>query len=116
MSPRNSYASTGSIDDSIVLFQRASDSPELRFTELLQNGTGFVEGLNGANSIAASPDGHHLYVTGAYDDSIVTVATLSNLFFDGFESGDAFRWAETIPMLEEDGPPRETGEQPLVQQ
>ncbi len=107
---------TGSTDDSIVLFQRASDSPELRFTELLQNGTGFVEGLNGASSIAASRDGHHLYVTGAYDDSIVTVATLSNLFFDGFESGDAFRWAETIPMLEEDGPPRETGEQPLVQQ
>jgi len=104
----------GSADDSIVLFQRASDSPELQFTELLQNGSGFVVGLNGASSIAASTDGHHLYVTGAYDDSIVTVATLSNLFFDGFESGDLFRWEVTIPMLEEDGPPRETGEEPLV--
>lgn len=91
---------TGSADDSIVLFQRATDSPELRFTELLQNGSGLVEGLDGASSIAASPDGHHLYVTGAYDDSIVTVATLSNLFFDGFESGDAFRWEATVPMLE----------------
>lgn len=105
---------TGSEDDSIVLFVRAPDSPELQITEVLQNGSGLVEGLDGASSIAASKDGHHLYVTGAHDDSIVTVATLSNLFFDGFESGDLFRWQETIPMLEEDGPPRETGEDQTV--
>jgi len=91
---------TGSADDSIVLFQRSVTSPELRFTELFQNGSGSVEGLGGASSIAASSDGHHLYVTGAYEDSVVTVATLSNLFFDGFESGDAFRWEATLPMLE----------------
>ncbi len=104
----------GSVDDSIVLFRRAVDSPELQFVELLQNGSQYIQGLDGANSITASPDGHHLYVTGAYDDSIVTVATLSNLFFDGFETGDLFRWERTIPIAEDDEPPRETGDQPPV--
>lgn len=104
----------GSEDDSIVLFLRSSNSPELRLTEILQNGDGSTEGLDGVSSIAASPDGRHLYLTGADDDSIVTVATLSNLFFDGFESGDLFRWESTLSLLEEQGPPSEMGEQPMV--
>jgi len=95
---------TGSMDDSLVLFRRATDSPELQFTELLQNGSEFDEGLAGASAIAASPDGLHLYVTAAYDDSIVTIATTSNLFFDGFESGDVFRWGGTIPFMELEDP------------
>ena len=49
----------------------------------------------------ASPDGHHIYVTGAMDDAIVTVATTSNLFFDGFDSGDLYNWHETAPFLVE---------------
>lgn len=105
---------TGSEDDAVVLFQRSSDSPELRFTEHLRNGDGYTEGLDGVSSIAASPEGRHLYLTGSYDDSIVTIATLSNLFFDGFESGDAFRWEATVPMLEEQEPPGETGDQPMA--
>lgn len=90
---------TGSMDDSVVLFTRSTDSPELVFTELLHNGDGVSEGLAGASSIAATPDGRHIYVTAAYDDSIVTLATTSNLFFDGFESGDPFRWTGTLPRV-----------------
>ena len=95
---------TGAMDDSIVLFTRAPDSPDLEFTEWLQDGIGLVEGLAGANSLAASPDGRHVYVTASYDDAVVTVATTSNLFFDGFESGDPFRWASTLPFMDPDLP------------
>jgi len=91
---------TGSTDDSIVLFVRSPDSPDLQFAEMLQDGSELVDGIAGASSITASPDGHHLYVTGANDDAVVTVATLSNLFLDGFESGDLYRWAGTFPYLD----------------
>lgn len=91
---------TGEYDDSIALFVRSSDSPELFLAEVLQDGDTFVDGIAGASSIAASPDGHHIYVTGAIDDAIVTVATTSNLFFDGFESGDIFNWHEIVPLFE----------------
>lgn len=91
---------TGSTDNSIVLFTRTPRSPTLQFTEMLQDGDGLVEGLEGASAIAASPDGQNLYVTAGYDDAIVSVATTSNLFFDGFESGDLFRWASTLPLME----------------
>jgi len=91
---------TGSTDNSIVLFTRAPSSPTLQFTEMLQDGDELFDGLEGASAIAASPDGQNLYVTAGYDDAIVTVATTSNLFFDGFESGDLFGWAATLPLME----------------
>lgn len=91
---------TAASDDAVTLFVRRTDSPELRFSELLQDGEGDVDGLAGASSITASPDGRYLYVTGAIDDAVVTIATTSNLFFDGFESGDPYNWTGTVPLLE----------------
>jgi hypothetical protein len=41
-----------------------------------------------------------MYVTGSIDDAVVTIATTSNLFFDGFESGDPYTWTGTFPLLE----------------
>lgn len=96
---------TGSDDDSLVLFRRSPGSAELEPAELLTNGVGSVYGLAGASAISASPDGRHVYVTSAYDDSLVTVATTSNLFFDGFESGDLFSWGQTLPLLEDEETP-----------
>lgn len=95
---------TGATDDSIVLFRRSTSSAELQFAELMMNTPGTIEGLEGASAVAASPDGHHIYVTAAYDDSLVTVATTSSLFADGFEFGDLFGWGGTQKLTEFDGP------------
>jgi hypothetical protein len=37
---------------------------------------------------------------GVSEDAVVTIATTSNLFFDGFESGDHYNWTGTVPLLE----------------
>ena len=91
---------TGASDDTVALFVRRKDSPELQLSEILQDGDGDADGLAGASSITASHDGHFIYVTGSIDDAVVTIATTSNLFFDGFESGDPYTWTGTFPLLE----------------
>ncbi len=42
----------------------------LEFIDVIQDGQGQVEGLDGASSVALSPDDQFLYVTGRYDDAI----------------------------------------------
>ncbi len=62
----------GEFDDAVALFARDGATGRLTFTEAVFDGIGGVAGLSGANDIAASPDGSHLYVTGWFDDSLVT--------------------------------------------
>jgi 6-phosphogluconolactonase (cycloisomerase 2 family) len=90
----------GPNDDSVVLFRRGADASELEFIERLEGSPGSAPGLAGAQAIASSPNGLHLYVTAAYDDSLVTIATTSNIFADGFESGDHYRWYRAVPRLD----------------
>jgi 6-phosphogluconolactonase (cycloisomerase 2 family) len=93
---------TGSTDHSVAVFRRAADSADLEWIEVVENGQTGVAGLAGASSLVASPDGRFLYVTASVDDALVTIETTTNLFADGFESGDIYGWISTFPV---DSPP-----------
>ena len=62
--------SIGSDDDAVAVFSRASDTGELTFVEALFDGQNGVDGLDNADSVAVSPDGKHVYVTGQEDDAV----------------------------------------------
>ncbi len=56
----------GENDDAVAVFARETDSNdpdygELTFLQVLKDGVGGVDGLNGANGIAIAPDGGHVY-------------------------------------------------------
>jgi 6-phosphogluconolactonase (cycloisomerase 2 family) len=66
-------------DSAIVTFQRDATSGKLTFMESLFDGgvDGIgttVDGLLGANSVAISPDGKHVYVTSGHDNSVAAFA------------------------------------------
>jgi cysteine-rich repeat protein len=69
MSPdgANLYAACGGIE----VFSRNVVTGEITLLEFHVDGSGGVEGLDGANSVALSADGRHLYVTGETDDAVV---------------------------------------------
>ena len=68
---RSVYVS-GDSDDSLLTFKRNRDTGKLRYVNTKFDGQGGVDGLDGANGLAMSPDARNVYVTGAIDDSIVT--------------------------------------------
>jgi 6-phosphogluconolactonase (cycloisomerase 2 family) len=61
----------GYSDDAVVVFSRDGATGALTFVEMHQDGIGGVDGLDGATSVAVSPDGSHVYVTGWWDDAVV---------------------------------------------
>jgi 6-phosphogluconolactonase (cycloisomerase 2 family)/tetratricopeptide (TPR) repeat protein len=87
------YAAT-SADDALAVFQRSATTGELTFTEAHIDGIGGVDGLNGARSVAVSPDGAHVYVTGADDDAVATFwKDFPSELADGNEAYFAQNWA-----------------------
>lgn len=65
-------------DDSLVAFSRDPLTGLVTFVERETDGAGGVDGLDGALSVAISPDGAHVYATGAYDDAIAVFERDSN--------------------------------------
>ncbi|RLE33528.1 MAG: hypothetical protein DRJ61_07050, partial [Acidobacteria bacterium] len=65
----------GPDDDAIAVFERDSDPNSTNFGKLtyLENHSDSpsTDGLAGANSVAVSPDGAHVYATGNLDDAVV---------------------------------------------
>jgi len=61
---------TGGEDDALALFRRDPVSGTLSFVEAYFDGEGNVDGINGAEQIAISPDGLYVYVTGDVDDAV----------------------------------------------
>jgi len=59
-------------DDAMAVFSRDESTGELTFVEAHKDTDAGVDGLNTADGIAVSPDGHHVYVAG-YDDNAVAV-------------------------------------------
>ena len=57
-------------DDAVAVFRRDSATGALTFVEVQRDGVGGVDGLNFANSVTVSPDGKHLYASGAVDDAV----------------------------------------------
>jgi 6-phosphogluconolactonase (cycloisomerase 2 family) len=60
--------------NALVVFERNPTTGALTFVEAQQDGAGGVEGLAGAVSVVASPDGLHVYVAGAADDAVAVFA------------------------------------------
>src|SRR5262249_37926604 len=60
---------TGRSDNAVAVFSRAGDGT-LTFVEVKKDGVGGVDGIGQASGVAVSPDGAHVYVTGALDDAV----------------------------------------------
>jgi len=60
----------GYYDDAVTLFNRNGETGALSHVETVRDGDPGIDGLNGANAIAMSPDGDHIYVTGRHDDAV----------------------------------------------
>ncbi len=63
------YAAGGD-DDAVDVFQRDPATGALTLTQTVKDGVDRVDGLAFASSLALSPDGAHLYVTGSRDDAV----------------------------------------------
>ena len=87
---RNVYIA-GYSDNAVAVFSRDTDTGQLGFVEMQQDGVGGVDGLGGVRAIALSPDEKHLY-SAARSDSAVTVF-----------SRDADTGALTFVELQKDG-------------
>ncbi len=71
VSPAGSHVYVaGLIDDALAVFSRDVATGELSFVEVIRDGVGGVDGLNGADSVTVSPEGGQVYVTGLYDDAL----------------------------------------------
>jgi 6-phosphogluconolactonase (cycloisomerase 2 family) len=68
---RHLYAA-GNNDDSVATFSRESDNGALSFTQVIKDGdnAGFVDGLDGAQDVAVSGDGKHVYVASTVDSAV----------------------------------------------
>src|SRR5437764_6852796 len=60
----------GATDDALAVFSRDAATGKLTFVEAQHDGAGGVNGLNGANAVATSPDGTYVYVTGSVDAAL----------------------------------------------
>jgi 6-phosphogluconolactonase (cycloisomerase 2 family) len=75
-------------DDAVAVFSRNAGTGQLTFVEVLRDGVGGVDGLNGASAITLSADGAYVYVA-ALDDAAVAIfgrnAGTGQLTFVGVE-------------------------------
>ena len=69
--PAHVYVTGG---QTVAVFERNEETGFLTVVETHLNGEGAVEGLNGAASVALSPDGLDVYVAGLLDNSVVAFA------------------------------------------
>jgi 6-phosphogluconolactonase (cycloisomerase 2 family) len=104
----------GVMDDAVAVFSRDPGTGALTFVEAEFDGVGGVDGLDGANSVAISPDGAHVYVSGYYDGkvaiftrNVVTGVLTFSETFDGVQVGNggvaispdgAFVYVGTVPL------------------
>lgn len=57
-------------DDAVAVFARDAATGALTFVEAEKDGSGGVDGLNGTEHLALSPDGNHLYAAGLLDHAV----------------------------------------------
>jgi 6-phosphogluconolactonase (cycloisomerase 2 family) len=61
-------------DSAVAVFRRDAGAGTLDFVEAKRDGVDGVDGLNGAWSVAVSPDGRHLYAAGFADQAVAVFA------------------------------------------
>ncbi|MEM7351787.1 MAG: beta-propeller fold lactonase family protein [Acidobacteriota bacterium] len=79
-------------DDAIALFRRDLGTGALGFIESQNLADDALLSLRDVSSLAVSPDGRHLYVTSPDEDALSVFRVETDLFIDGFESGDTTAW------------------------
>jgi 6-phosphogluconolactonase (cycloisomerase 2 family) len=97
---------TGNGDNAVVVFARDSATGEIAYVEMHEDGTGGVDGIEGAHSVAVTPDGHHVYVTGDEDHAVAAFArdeTTGALSFvemeqDGVDGVDGLQGASSVAV------------------
>lgn len=71
ISPDNKHVYVAaSSDDAVAVFSRNTTTGELTYVEVQVDGSGGIDGLNGARSVVVSPDGSHVYVASSIDDAV----------------------------------------------
>jgi len=71
VSPDGRYVYVAGLgDDAVAVFSRNASDGRLTFVEVQRDGVGGVGGLDGAEWVAISPDGDHVYATGRHDDAV----------------------------------------------
>jgi len=93
-------------DDAIAVFRRDAATGSLGFAEVDRNGELGIQGLGGASSVAVSPDGKHVYATGANDNAVAafdrnpTTGSLSfvQAQFDGTAGVDGLAYAYSVAV------------------
>ncbi|MCH5377268.1 MAG: beta-propeller fold lactonase family protein, partial [Planctomycetes bacterium] len=93
-------------DDALTVFRRDAATGRATFVQTAKNNVDGVEGLNGAQSVALSPDGRHVYVASTFDDSVVAFArnaatgevTFVERYRDGFDGVDGLNMAISVAV------------------
>ncbi len=81
----------GRFDHAVAIFERDGDTGALSFAGEARNGVAGVTGMLGANALAVSTDGLHVYVAARESDAVVVLDRIGNqlihrqTFFDGTE-------------------------------
>lgn len=99
---------TSSGDHRVLVFARQADG-DLAFVNSLQDGSGGVDGLNGADQIVISADGKSVYVSSPVEHSIATFArdpasgalTFVNGLIDGVSGVDGLFGAHAIAVSDD---------------
>ena len=79
VSPDNEDVYVGAyIDNALTVFSRDTETGELTFSQVLEDGVGDVDGLNGVLSTALSPpDGAQVYAVARTDNSLAVFSRVS---------------------------------------
>jgi 6-phosphogluconolactonase (cycloisomerase 2 family) len=93
-------------DDAVALFSRDAGSGALTFVEAEFDGVGGIDGLDGARSIALSPDGAHVYVASFHDNAVAVFSrdgvtgelALVEVHFDGIAGIDGLDEAVSVAV------------------
>jgi 6-phosphogluconolactonase (cycloisomerase 2 family) len=93
-------------DDAVAVFSRDTTTGALTFVEVQIDENGGVNGLNGAESVAVSPDGKHVYAAGQNDDAVAVFSrnsgtgalTFVEAIVDGTGGADLLNGAESVAV------------------
>ncbi|OQX29271.1 MAG: hypothetical protein B0D92_04705, partial [Spirochaeta sp. LUC14_002_19_P3] len=93
---KNVYVA-GNNDKALAVFTRNTTSGALTYSTVFKDGSGGVDGLSGARSVAVSEDGKNVYVAGFFDvalavfdrDTSTGALTYSTVIKDGNTTGTA---------------------------